>query len=364
LAPASLWADVKKLQIDKNSPEGQYMDLVALESDSARKVALLEHFLTLFPKSDPGVTAWIYIELQDRYRRAGALDKALAAGERVLAIDPDNIEVSRANWRIAETKKDEELIKKWSTETGKIAERLVKAPLPADPEAMKAAQDVMAYARQFVVNSDYQDFNKAVKTADPAQRLAALEDFVRKSPQNPYMDQIEIAQFLAYKEIGDVDKTVAAAERILARDANRDDAMLFIAEVNFRRKKDPKRTLELANKFIEHMAVATRPEAQSEADWSRSKNRNLMLAHYMIGTVHFQAGQWSAADRSLRVALSFVGDDQLKSTLLYNLGWANYQMQSAVEAIKFYRLCAAIPGPLQDQAGKNVLSIKSEYNLP
>jgi len=60
------------------------MELVSLESDSAKKLVLMEQFLTLFPKSDPGITVWVYSELQDRYRRAGALDKALTAGERIL----------------------------------------------------------------------------------------------------------------------------------------------------------------------------------------------------------------------------------------------------------------------------------------
>jgi len=340
------------------------MDLVNLESDSAKKLVLLEQFLTLFPKSDPGITVWIYSELQDRYRRAGAPDKALAAGERALEIEPDNIEIARANWRIAETKNDAVLVKKWSTLTSAIAERIVKAPLPADPETLKSAQAVVEFARQFVVNTTYDDYNKAVQIKDPAQRIAALREFVTKNPQNPYMNQIEIAEFLAYKEIGDVDKTLLAAEKILARDEDREDALLFVAEIGFRRKKDPKRTLALTNKFIARMAVATRPDGQSETDWLRSKRQNLMLAHYIVGSIYFQSQQWGAADKALREALALAGEDQLRSTLLYNLGWANYQMQNALEAIRFYRLCAAIPGPMQEQSAKNVLSVKSEYNLP
>ncbi len=302
--------------------------------------------------------------MQDRYRRAGDLDKALAAGEKVLAIEPDNIEIARANWRLAESKHDAELVKKWSAETAKIAERIVKAPLPTDPDAVKTAAEVVAYARQFVVNSDYDDYNKALQAKDPAQRIAALEEFLKKSPQNPYMEQIEIAQFLAYKDLGDADKALAAAEKILAHNEDREDALLFVAELSFRRKRDPKRTLTLTNKFIARMAVATRPEGQSEADWNRSKNQNLMLANYIVGSIHFQVGQWSAADKALRTALALAGEDQLRATLLYNLGWANYQMQNALESIRFYRLCAAIPGPMQEQASKNVLSVKSEYNLP
>jgi len=359
-----VFADVKKLVIDKNSAEGQFLDLVNLEGDAARKTALLEQFLTMFPKVDPMVVAWVYGELQERYRKAAAWDKALGAGEKILAIEPDNIEVARLNWRIAETKKDAELVKRWSEETEKIAERIVKAPLPEDPEAMKAAEERAAYARQFVVNTDYEDYMRAIQTKDPAQRIAALEEFGKKSPQNPYAEQIEVATFLAWKEIGDLDKTLASAEKVLARNPNREDALLFVAEINFRRKREPQRTLGLAQKFIERIAMAPKPDELSDQDWTRSKNRNLALAYFIIGGIHAQSAQWSATDKAYRAALPFATDDQLRANLLYQLGWANYQMHAALEAIKFYRMCAAIPGPLQDQATKNVAAVKSEYNVP
>jgi len=79
-------ADVKKLRINKETPEGQFLELVSLEADASRKVALLEQFLTLFPNSEP--VGWVYSELQDRYRRAGEFDKAIAMGEKVLTLEP------------------------------------------------------------------------------------------------------------------------------------------------------------------------------------------------------------------------------------------------------------------------------------
>jgi len=235
----SVFAGVKKLRVNKETPEGQFLELVSLETDAQRKIDLLEQFLVLFPNSEP--VGWVYSELQDRYRRAGNLDKAVAMGEKVLALEPDNLETARMNWRIAETKGDPELIRKWSGLTAKIAERVVKLPLPLDPEDNKAAQERIAYARQFVVNTDHDDYLKALQTKDPAQRVAALEEFARKSPQNPYTDQIEIAEFLAWRETGDLEKTLAAAEKIIAHNDTREDVILFVAEVNYRRKKDPKR---------------------------------------------------------------------------------------------------------------------------
>ncbi len=336
--------------------------MVPLETDAQRKVALLEQFLVLFPNSEP--VGWVYSELQDRYRRAGNLDNALAMGEKVLALEPDNLETARLNWRIAETKGDAELVKQWAAATAKIAEHVVKIALPSDPEDNKAAQERIAYARQFIVNTDHDDYMKARQVKDPAGRIAALEEFVKKSPQNPYMDQIEIVEFLAWREIGNVEKTLAAAEKIIAHNDTRDDALLFVAEINFRRKKDPRRVVALATKFIERISVAEKPDGMTDQEWTRAKNQNLALAHFMIGSIHFQSEQWPSADRALRAALPFIGDDQLRVSVLNSLGWANYKMKDAIEAIKFYRMCAAIPSPLQEQASQSVVSIKAEYNLP
>ena len=364
LAPVGLWADVKKPQLDKNSPEGQYIELVALESDAAKKLALLEHFLAMFPKADAGITAWVYGELQDRYRRAGALEKALAAGEKALALDPDNLEAARVNWRIAESKHDAELTKKWLAETGRIADRMVKGSMPADPEVLQTAQEVVAFTRQTAVNADYEDYNRVLQIKDPAQRIAAAEELSKKSPRSPYLSELETVVFQGWKDLGDVDKALAAGEKILAHDEDRDAVVLFVAEVNFRRRKDPQRSIALANKFIARAATSSKPAEQSEADWNRQKNQNLMMAHYIIGGIYFQSQQWAAADKPLRAALAMAQDEQFRARLLYDLGWANYQMRNAIEAIRLYRLCAGISGPMQAEASKNVLYIKSEYGLP
>jgi tetratricopeptide (TPR) repeat protein len=355
--------EVKKPRVGKDTPEGTFLELVSLEANSAKKIALLEQFLVIFPACDPTITVWVYGELQDRYRKAGNLDKALAAGEKILTLDRDNMEIAEVNRAIAEKKGDAELVNKWLAEIEKIAERVAKSALPTDPEEMKVAQERMGHAQQFVAHADYDEFSKALQNSDPALRIAALETFLKRVPQNPYLEQIEISEFLSYKEIGDFDKTVAAAEKILTHDETREDVLLFMMEANFSRKKDSKRTLALAAKFISRMTVAPPPEGVNEGDWTRAKNKNIGRAHYVTGRIYFESQQWSLADRALRAASQLIGDDQLRAAVLYDLGWANYQMQSAVEAVKFYSLCAAIKSPLREQAAKNAFSIKTEYHL-
>jgi len=354
--------EVKKPRIGKDTPEGTFLELVSLEANPARKIALLEHFLTIFPACDPTITVWVYGELQDRYRRAGDLDKALAAGEKILVLDPNSLEIAEANRDIAEKKESPELVNKWSAEIEKIAQRLVNLPLHPEP-GESAALERIEYARQIVISADRDEYEKAIRMEPPAERIKALEAFLKRVPQNPYPDQIETAEFLAYKQMGDVEKTLAAAEKILSHNENREDALLFVVEVNFIRKKDPKRTLALAAKFIECMTAAPPPEGVSERDWTQAKTKNIARAHYIIGRINFDSEQWPSVDRAMRAALPLIGDEQLRAAVLNDLAWANYRMRNAIDAIKFYGLCAAIKGPLQEQAAKNVLSLKAEYHL-
>ncbi len=363
LITIAAFGDVKKPRVGKDTPEGTYLELVSLELNPTKKIALLEQFPKLFPGCDPSITVWVYGELQDRYRRAGDLDKAIAAGEKILGLDPDNIDIAEANLHLAEKKGDAEVAKKWTEEIQKIAERVVKLPLPADQEGSKAAQERLDFARQLVMKSEYDQYVKALRTASPAERISALEAFSKQSPQNSYIDQIEVAEFLAYKEMGDVDKTLAAAEKILSHNEDREDALLFVIEVNFGRKKDPNRTLALAAKFIDRMSSAPAPEGIAEKDWAAARIKNVARVHYIIGRIYFDAGQWPSADRALRSALQLTGDQQLRALILYDLAWVNYRSQNAVEAVKLYTQCAAIKSPLQEQAAKSALSIKAEYHL-
>jgi tetratricopeptide (TPR) repeat protein len=220
----------------------------------------------------------------------------------------------------------------------------------------------LKYARQFLMNVDYADYTKAIGTVGPAERIAALEAFLQRVPQNPSLEQIEAAEFLAYKEMGDLDKTLAAAEKILSHNENRRRPSVRRGS-QFQPEKDTKRTLALAARFIDRMSVAPPPEGVTAHDWAQAKSKNIGRVHYIVGRIFFDSEQWPSADRALREALSLIGDDQLRAAVLYDLAWANYRMQKAVEAVRFYGLCAAIRSPLQEQASKSALSIKAEYHL-
>ena len=64
-----------------DSPEGQFLELISLQSDEAKKLELVEQFTQRFPRH-PAVS-WAYEQLQLAAVEARQWDKVLAFGERL-----------------------------------------------------------------------------------------------------------------------------------------------------------------------------------------------------------------------------------------------------------------------------------------
>ena len=59
-------------------------------------------------------TPWVLEQLQGIYVKANEPDKIIAAGDKLLALDPDDPEAALQCLKAAETKKDAAAIKKYS----------------------------------------------------------------------------------------------------------------------------------------------------------------------------------------------------------------------------------------------------------
>jgi len=355
LIPLLGWAGVKKPSIDASTPEGKLLEKVQAESDLSRRMMLLELFPELFPSSPAAEFVWS--ELQARYHQAGKLDKALGAGSNVLASNPGNLEAACLNWRIAADTKDPALTKVWMAQTGHVAERALKTP---DPEMSKATVECGQSAREAI---DFEAYKAAFTTKNPADRVRLLEEFLKTHPQTSRAGEIEVATFLAYREMGDSAKALVAAEKLVAHNDTREDAMLLVAESTFKGGKDPNRVVSLSKKAIERLKNAEAPQGVSAADWTKTKTAELTQANYMIGSVSFQAEKWDVADQSFRAALPGLSDPRFRAEVLNSLGWANYKLRNVADAIKFYVDCTNIPGPLQQAAAKTLNTITAEYQI-
>jgi hypothetical protein len=330
--------------IDTEKPGGKLVQQILQESDGAKRKALLEQFTTEYPKHEGA--AWALEQLQQIAVKAGDADQILAAGDKLLAIDPNDPEAGLQNLKAAQTKKDYALMKNYAIATSAAARKL--APTDA------------ANAKYFQDNADFALYSAIVESRDPKVTINLAETLRRESPKGEYTQKAIQPLFVAYQQSGDRAKALEVAEQSLASDQSSEDMLLVVADAYAQQKKDPQKVHEYSAKAAEVAAQRPKPEGVSDADWNSHKNAVIGVARYLNGKLYYTENNFAKADGELRIALP-VADPKLKAEVLYMLGFSNYKLDKPQEAANFYRACAALPGQFQPLATKNLAAIRTQY---
>jgi len=160
-------------EINAEKPDGKLLQAIMQENDAAKRTALLEQFTSEFGQSKD--LPWALEQLQQAYVKANDADKIMAAGDKLLAADPDDPEAAMQCLKAAEGKKDAALIKKYAAGTSAAARKMVATPQPKEADevtAWKAAQD---YAKQVDAYADYALYRAALESRDPKVTIDLAE---------------------------------------------------------------------------------------------------------------------------------------------------------------------------------------------
>ena len=358
-----------RIGISADTPEGALLQQIEQENDEAKKLGLLEQFAEKYPRHEGA--AWVYEMQVDAYAKSNRPDQAIAAGEKLLAIDPADLPAAHACLKAAvETKRDPDLTLKWAVIVSDLARKVAATPKPeinSELEDWKARVD---FARQLDIYTEYAFYAMALQTPDPKKKVALAETLAGRNPESQYVAQTAEPLFLAYLQTGANDKAVALAEKILAKDQSNAEMLLAVA-TGYNAKKQPEKALESIEKAIGAMNARPKPEGVSDADWQTRKALVIARAKYLEGVTYAAQEKWPLADQSLRAALPGLANspDQKAESLFY-LGLANYRMagqgmrERARDALMFSEQCAAMPGSFQAAASTNAKAIRKQYRLP
>src|SRR5690349_8103290 len=207
VAAASLLAQRHKVNINTETPEGQLLQQIGQESDDAKKLALLEKFTQDYGKSEN--LAWVYAQMQPLYTKASQPDKAVEIGDKLMALDPDDLETSLATLKAAEAKKDPDLVKKWSNMTGQVAQKAMVSPQPKDEDEAEDWKKRVDYAKQVNTYSEYALYAMAIQATDPRKKADLIETLEQRNPQSQYLAEVKPLLFQAYRQAGDNAKAIA-----------------------------------------------------------------------------------------------------------------------------------------------------------
>ncbi len=354
-------------EVDAEKPEGKLLQQSMQESDPAKKAALFEQFVTTYPKLEQ--TAWVLEQLQSYYVKGNQPDQIIAAGDKLLAVDPDDPEAALQSLKAAEAKKDLALIRKYSDTTSANARKMAAAPQPKEADQVDSWKQEVSYAKQVAQYADYALFRAAVESRDPKVTIEMTEALAQRSPDSEYNAKLRDPLFLAYRQSGANDKAIALAEKTLATEQTNEDMLLVVADSYMQQKKEPEKVHAYSAKIVELMNSKPKPEGASDADWTARKNLITGLAHYMNGKLYSMENKHAQADQELRKALPLVETNPaLKPETLFLLGLSDYKLASggnaekAQESANYFRACAAIKSPYQATAAANLKRITTEYH--
>ena len=154
-----------------------------------------------------------------------------------------------------------------------------------------------------------------------------LETLQQRNPKNAYAAQIPPLIFTTYRQLGDNDKAIATAEKILETDQSNEDMLLVVAFNYLQKNQQPDKVQAYSKKLVELMESKPKPEGIADADWTARKTQLAGLGHYMIGSVYMTQSKFAPADETLRLALPLVESNaDMKAETLFNLALANFKL--------------------------------------
>ena len=342
---------------DPSTPDGSMVASIQKETDPQQKQAMLEDFVQKFPTSH--LAGWAWGQLQTAFLEQKQYDKAVEAGEKSLASDPNGIEVAYNNLKAEEAKNDPDGVIKWSAETSRLTRKEIDG---SKTGAVDQAR--LDYAKQVQTYTEYSIYATSLKTTDPAKIIALTESLEKRNPESSYLSKAYGRYLNALRESGQADKAGTAAVKELERDPSNEDVLMFAADYSMRHKDNDK-TLAYSTKLAEVMQSKPKPEEISDDDWQKKKQSVLAVAYWMQGIGYNGQSHFRDADKALRNALPLAkGNDRLLPLVLFQLGVADFQLGKSTkstamikDALKFSQQSAALKSPVQMDAQNNVKAI-------
>jgi tetratricopeptide (TPR) repeat protein len=361
LGPSHILAQRYKLAYDRGTEAGDRLDLLEHQIDGARKREVMARFVRDFP-THPAVS-YVLEALQKESVRLKAPRQAIEYGEKLLAIHPDDFDAMWRCWKSAESLGVAETTELWRKRVLELAARVANSPKPKDLEPAHWEQTVQL-AKGLLAEREYEVFRDALTKPQPLERAHLLDQFAQRYPTSPYAAQTWPHRMHAYRVAGDTVRTLAMADKVLAKDPENIDAHLYIAQILMERRTNYSRVIASASLVVQLAGSKPKPPEYTDADWEKRKVHYLGSAYLLLGNAHVNTNSFPAADRALRAALPYVkGTGQTEAAVLFYLGWSNYHLEKYADAAAFFQQCMGFGGEYAAQASKNLAGMRTERRI-
>jgi tetratricopeptide (TPR) repeat protein len=362
-APSS--ALQQRYKVENETPGGQLLQQATLESDEAKRLAIYEQFLEKFPQHEGMIYA--LTQIQPLLLNAGQLDRAIAAGEKILAAEPENAPAGYNALQACEKKADAACIITWAGRTVDASKKALAVKKPDDAGEAESWERQQDFAKQVGLRCEYSLFAGALQARTGGDVASLCEALEKMNPASQYFAQVGGRCLGALAQVGPADKPGAFADRLAAAGNTSDEILVFAAEANLSGGKDLDKAIGYAGALTKTLPTAAAPQGISPADWEARKKAVLGRAWWILGAAQSGKQQWAESEASMKQCLSMIEGTPAAKDLTpgayFYLGVAVHAQAKAgpktdaarlAEAKKHFTTCAASDGPFKEMAQKNL----------
>jgi tetratricopeptide (TPR) repeat protein len=355
--------EIRDVEIDSQSPEGAVLTQAGIAEEEGERIAILEGFLNDFPEST--YLGYVLLQLQGLYTQQQNWSQAAVAGERLLQYVPTDLEVQHNHNQALLNSQQWPALREAVAATKPLADKEAAAPPPEDPteDEEMIYESGLDYAKGVIQYTEWA-INVGISQSPPAQQVQFMDTLKELYPESPYLAGIDDRYVIAYQQAGDVAGMVAAMEQALSNSPGNEQYIYALAEIALGRQ-DQETANARSEQLIKLMEEKPVPEGTSEEDWEATKKRFTALGHYVMGTGHFQKGDWRTSRRHLLQTVDSIKAEggERYGILSYMLGFCYVKLDIAGDNIRqatyWMSEAAKVPNPMQAQAAQTLAAIKA-----